>query len=166
MKKKDKGAHQNINIKCKNGPSCRFFKEDRCNYQHEEPLKKQQRRKQQQSSEHPTGEQPWQTVEPRRHRRDTNQQTTGARQLSDCRNGPSCKFFKNIRCNFYHSQTTLQAKQQRQERSHPGSGGQGRDVSSCQLKQCKWGTKCDKGRTCTFLHLATDFFPSQAGRRN
>jgi hypothetical protein len=67
-----------------------------------------------------------------------------------CTNGPSCQFLKQQRCNFFHSQRDAQQQ-----------GGR-----TNQLKQCKFGPNCDKGRNCGFLHLPTDFLPQKGGRRN
>ena len=161
--------------KCQNGPNCRYLKGNRCSYQHDEPNRNQPRKEppsKQQRREEPRSEQPWQEVQPRRHHKELRQdrqlpvRTGSAQKLSACRNGPSCKFLRDNRCSFYHSQAREQSRHYSQESRWPRSDGQQRDASLGQLRQCKWGAKCDKERTCSFLHLPTDFFPSQGGRRN
>ena len=172
---KTKYSQQDAQTKCRNGPNCRYLKDNRCNYQHDEPKRNQQRREP--SSKHQSGEekrreQPWQAVQPRRHHKESRQGTQlpgrigGAQNLNACRNGPSCKFLRDNRCSFYHSQAREQGRQPLKEARWPRSGGQQRYAPLGNLRQCKWGDRCDKGRNCDYLHLASDFFPLHSGRKN
>ena len=151
--------------KCKNGSSCKWFKENRCLFGH--------------------NDQPWKTVKPRRQKQifrnnQPRQQQQGRQQQhgrqqqqvrqqnpqikkgkEDCTNGPACKFMKETRCHFKHKQNKHQTQQH-----HQPSNAQHQSGGLKQLKQCKFGRSCDKGRDCGFLHLPKDFLPLQSGRRN
>ena len=182
IKPRKEEAHKTV--KCRNGQNCRYLKDNRCDFQHENTRisqprvetqskkqssvhpRREQPRNEEKKREHTAKEQPWRTVQPRRQHRESNQekQQTSGHKLAACLNGPSCKFLRDERCRFFHSQAQEQPRQHRQEERHPS--GLMRNAPPTQLRQCKWGAKCDKGRTCGFLHLATDFFPSQVGRRN
>ena len=139
--------------KCTNGPKCKYLKENRCNFGH--------------------NQQPWKTVQPRKqHIKKIHNQTnsvqqkeTRHQQLDACRNCPSCKYYKDKRCNFFHKQSNQRDTRQNMRHQSKDNSPQG-DVLSRPLRQCKYGNKCDKGMTCTFLHLPKDFFNQKGGKRN
>ena len=124
---------------------------------------------------------PWKTVQTRRQKQKSNQQKSPRKQQHSnqqqtshlqkkqfqrkpaCDNGPSCKFLKEDRCNFFHKEINHQGKQHGHE-TRSGAQQLGGWIRS--LKQCKFGRSCDKGRDCGFLHLPKDFLPPQSGRRN
>ena len=123
---------------CENGPNCKWLKTDSCKFEH--------------------NKQPWSTVQNRMHKKQTKQhqarvveQSYAKTQATKvCTNGPSCKFLKQDRCNFFHKEKRHQGKQVRQDTrssAQQQSGGQSK------LKPCKFGRNCDKGRNCGFLHL-------------
>ena len=158
---------------CKNGPSCWFLKHNKCNYKHSQP-----------------NEQPWQKVQHKRHGRQQGrqqlqqqgqqkqlgqqQQQSGRQQpwqdqsrskSIPCKNGPRCSFLRDNRCLFLHDKQ--QHGQPRPDsRQLSRSGAQKRNVSQSQVKPCKFGSRCDKGMRCEYLHLAKDFLPAKGGRRN
>ena len=110
---------------CTNGPDCRFLKQNRCLYHHDEPSKEpwqrvqprrkgRQQKRQLQSRQQvqsrqqpplqqvqPRQEPPRQRVQPReqppRHHVQSHQQD------EECRNGPGCIYWKYDRCNFLHT---------------------------------------------------------------
>ena len=53
---------------------------------------------------------------------------------------------------------------ERQERQE--GHGEKQHGPSDQLRPCKFGSKCNMGVRCGFLHLPSDFLPHQGGRRN
>ena len=142
----------NRKIRCKNGPSCRYLKEDRCTFLHDKP-----------------SEQPWQKLQPRKQKPQQNvhsgrQTQQGAQPKSVCRNGPSCMFLKYNKCNYDHSESRHQYRPTHKQ--HPEVSGQVQGGMSSRLRPCKFGHKCDKGVDCGFLHLPSDFLPNVGRRRN
>ena len=130
---------------CTNGQDCKFLKENRCSFSHEKEA--------------------WKVVESRRHKQ-KNKSIGNSHEIKDaCRNGPSCWFFKNRKCKFSHENHPHNHKRQDSSKK-PKSNGQEKGGPLNQLKQCKYGNKCDKGILCGFLHLPTDFLPPQGGRRH
>ena len=165
-KKHNSGHDMNIE-ECRNGPSCKWLKEGHCNFEHkEQPWKKVQHRRQRQATlQQSQKQQPRQQQQGKQHDRQQQQiRQTYPRQEQKkpaCSNGPACKFLKENRCNFYHKQARHQMQHQRQS-----SGAWQQNAGSIQLRQCKFGSRCDKGRECGFLHLPTDFLQPHSGRRN
>ena len=99
---------------CTNGPECRFLKQNRCLYYHDEP-----------------NEEPWQRAQPRRHDRHSRQQVQSKQQQvqprqqpprhrvqssqqdKKCKNGPGCIYWKHDKCNFLHTGPRLQGVESR-----------------------------------------------------
>ena len=152
---------------CRNGPSCKWLNDGHCNFQHkEQPWKKVQRRKQKQPIlQQSQKQQPMQQQKGKHHVRQQQQIKQHNPRLEHekpaCSNGPACKFLKENRCNFYHKQARHQGQHHRQP-----IGARQQSAESIQLRQCKFGSRCNQGRECGFLHLPTDFLPQQSGRRN
>ena len=159
---------------CKNGSKCRYHRENRCNFSHEESSQEKwekvhpRRPRQFKSNNNKVRQDPRprsvQRQEPRQHMKESRQEVREPRQKDreskqDCRNGKSCIYHKYNKCNFLHEQPS-KAPQKRL-----GDDGMHRGPSD-QLKQCKFGHKCDKGVRCGFLHLPSDFLPQQGRRRN
>ena len=136
---------------CKNGPSCKWLKYNRCNFEHpQEPWKTVQSRKKTQNPRQQ--QQPKERQQqPRQNQQQRRQQHQVDNKIPTCTNGPSCYYFKQQRCNFYHSAKPNQ-------RGALKLSGQ-----TNQLRQCKFGSNCDN---CGFLHLPTDFLPMKGGRRS
>ena len=132
---------------CDNGPSCKWFKMNKCKFEH--------------------NEQAWKTVHHKKQSKQKNAsaqpQQTKTKYKEPCRNGLTCKFKKQDRCNFFHKETKHQEKHQNQDYR---SDGQEHDGERSELRKCKFGRRCDKGRDCGFLHLPKDFLPLTSGRRN
>jgi hypothetical protein len=166
---------------CKNGQHCKYLKENRCSYLHEEhntqPWKKVQSRRQGRKLQHhqeerqgPPRRQQVQQELPRRPQFRQQQQEA-------CRNGTRCSYHKENRCNFFHPSSRSQFKESTQGRrkeagrdithkQQAGVSDQHIDGMSSRLRPCKFGNKCDKGVNCGFLHLPSDFLPNLGGRRN
>ena len=168
---------------CKNGPKCRYLKEKRCNFTHEETTDKQWKQVQpkrprqvrlqtQKSKQQPSQENRWprlqlrkessDMVQPRHLPRESLQLRREPTQLrreptQQCRNGNSCIYNKHNKCNFLH----VNPRQERLERH-----GEKQHGPSDPLRPCKFGSKCDMGVRCGFLHLPSDFLTYQGGRRN
>ena len=156
--KKDKNERKE---KCKNGQSCQYHKENRCNFEHDK-----------------TGEETWTKVQHKRQGRQQKQSSNQKQQQQqkprqktphnehikdECRNGPSCIFLKHNRCNYGHKQS----RHDRQGFSKQNStGAQKLSGPSSNLRPCKFGNKCSQGMKCTFLHLPKDFLPQQGGGRS
>ena len=157
-------SHAKDQDECKNGPSCQWLKNNRCSFKH--------------------SEQPWQTVHHRRHKQQSKQQSQHQQkqhsqqqsrqqkqprsfqqeeEMEHCWNGLSCKFQKQGRCKFSHEKSRYQQKKQAGRQSRASEHNHS-DWSS-QLKPCKFGNRCDKGMSCTYLHLPKDFLSSKGGRR-
>jgi hypothetical protein len=196
---------------CTNGPDCKFLKQNRCLYNHDEPNKQPwqrvQRRRQGRQEGRKEGRQqrqPREQVQPQQQpprkqvqsRQQPPRQRVQSRQEDqECRNGPSCIYWKYDRCNFLHSGPKLQSRRRQGVGSRPICQGvdsrpsrqaedsrpsrQGVDsrpgrqgVDSRPSRQgvdsrpCKFGARCDRILSCTFLPLAKDFLSSQGGRRN
>ena len=77
---------------CRNGPTCRFLRANRCNYVHSEP------RPAQQQNLRPTQQHP---------------STPGVKK---CKNGEACRLKAQGRCSFHHEGVGVQNKQQSQPR--------------------------------------------------
>ena len=134
---------------CTNGPECRFFRQNRCLYYHDEP-----------------SEEPWQRVQPRRQGRQGRQQTQTRQQvhprqqlqsrrqlpaqqrartreelprqqLQECRNGQGCIYWKHDRCNFSHSGQKHKGLGSRQQHQGLGSRQQHQSLDSRQQHQGK-----------------------------
>ena len=161
--KRTTSVKNNSEIKCKNGHSCKYNKDDRCNFFHEKP-----------------SEQPWQKVESKRQRTQQKVQSKsqiqrpqgagwqdnsrdGDHEKRECTNGPDCKYLRENRCSFSHKKV----RSQRQERRSVSRGGaHNQSGFPGQLKPCKFGARCDKGMFCGFLHLPKDFLPAQGRMRH
>ena len=168
-------GHEIEQDECRNGPSCSFLKNNKCNFKHtqpnELPWKKVERRRQ--------GRQPQQGQQQRqghhnqqgqsRPQQPQNQvmQQQKRKETIKCKNGPRCSFFRDSRCLFLHETPKQQYGQPRQDcRQQSRRGAQNKNVPAVQVKPCKFGSRCDKGMSCEYLHLAKDFLPVKGGRRN
>ena len=92
-------------------------------------------------------------------------------QIPECRNGLSCKYLRNNRCNFYHAiseqpYTSDNGRQWEQvnyhRRNQRNSDRQSRvssHASSGGVRWCRYGDTCNKGRVCQFRHYDLDFPP-------
>ena len=78
-----------------------------------------------------------------------------------CRHGPSCRFLKQNRCNFFHPEAAQpeggrwqkvgpRRPRQQQKQGH----GPLPDVLEGNVLWCSWEDKCCKGRFCKFKHPA------------
>ena len=155
--KKSSPSHAAELPECLNGPSCRWLKDNRCNYTHsEQPCQTVHHRKQKKQTKQQPQQQQQEQARPRHHHKN--------KESADCRNGPSCKFQKQNRCNFSHKKPRHEQKQHvgRQSRG----GGQNKNDDTNQLKPCKFGSRCNKGLDCTYLNLPKDFLSSKGGRRH
>ena len=140
---------------CKNGPSCTWLKNKRCKFEHsEQPWKTVQHRRQKQLSRKESE----QRQQPRQQQQARAGERKGKKETENCLNGPSCKFLKHGKCKFSHEQN-------RQGGRHSRPSEHNVNVSSIQLRPCKFGNRCDKGMSCTYLHLPKDFLSSKGGRR-
>ena len=121
--------------------------------------------------------------------------STNSARVPSCKNGTSCEWLKKGRCSYFHPRVGVQkpwvtkdrrqdsrvevrkdSRQQSRQESRPQprqESGQNKGLDSGQvsrqpnqLKQCKFGAKCDKGFNCGFLHLAKDFILLKTVRRN
>ena len=156
-----KTNHVQETEECQNGPSCKWLKNNRCMYEHQEqPWKTVHTKKKRQQPK-----QQHQQKEPQQQEKHPRRQTQ--QNKSECRNGPTCIYLKYNKCSFAHKSARPQAGHgAREARQHPRSGAQQHGGSITQLKQCKFGSRCDRGRNCGYLHLAKDFLPRNAGGRN
>ena len=164
-----KSVHDTHPEECKNGKSCKWLKNGRCRYEdNEQPWKTVQPRRprqlvtQQSLKKQPSQHQKQEVMQQGKKHQQIRQQQQVRQQQSrqspekqECLNGTTCKYFKEDRCNFYHKHHNNQPNSARHQ-----SGG------PTQLRQCKFGARCDKGRNCGFLHLPKDFLPLQGGRQN
>ena len=167
MRCKGSADQDNKQDECKNGPTCWFLKHNKCNYKHSQPNDqtwhkvqhkrhgRQQGRKQGQQQQH-VGQQQSGRQQPRQDR---------SRSEIKCKNGPRCSFLRDNRCLFLHDKQQ-HGQPRRDSRQLPRSGAQNRNVSPSQMKPCKFGSRCDKGLSCEYLHLAKDFLPAKGGRKN
>ena len=166
---------------CRNGLTCHYLKQNRCNFRHvertEQPWERVQPRRWRQTREQsqgrpaqlrqvprPEARQEDRQQQPRRQERRQDQLSQGSRRLDKrqvpttmCRNGKSCIYHKYNKCNFIHENL----RQGRQEGHCERQRG-----NVDQLRPCKFGPKCDKGVRCGFLHLPSDFLSLQGGMRN
>ena len=136
-------------IKCHKGSGCKYLKQNRCSFSHEYPR-----------------EEPWRTVQNRRQRPHQTQMLEKKKQdwKDVCKNGSSCKYWRENLCNFFHQQHREHIREKTNTQFRRGGGRE--DASPSQLRQCKYGDRCDQGMSCSYLHLAQDFLSSQGGRKN
>ena len=170
---------------CKNGPTCRYLREKRCNFAHEH-----------------TTEQPWQQANNRRsnqgrsklqnrghlrqspmYREDREPRRVNREQRQEYR-APRQEYIEPRQ---EYRQNRQEYREPRQEYRQPWqldrearqidreprqtekfSRGdtQKRGGSVDNLKPCKFGPRCDRGWGCRFLHLASDFRQIQGAKRN
>jgi uncharacterized C2H2 Zn-finger protein len=69
----------------------------------------------------------------------------GREEVATCRNGDSCRFLRNNRCNYYHAV------------ARQPSGGQVRPVSTPGVQLCRYKDRCNRGRFCPYKHYDQDF---------
>ena len=160
-------SNNNAQVKCKNGLSCDFHKVGKCSFLHEEPWQKVHTKRQKVQPKIQHGQ-----------RSQLAQKQHSDQVRSACRNGPNCSFLRHNRCNFFHDQqkhhrqshtphkTQQREASPRQEARLPRRSVQIKDAPSKQLRQCKFGAKCDQGVNCGYLHLASDFLHLNGGRRS
>ena len=155
--KKSYSTNEALNEKCANGPDCRYFKEDRCHYQHDEPNdqpwervqhrrqgRQKNQKRQPQARQHSPRQQPPRHLPSRQQspreqspRQQSHRQQSPRQQLQECRNGPGCIYWKHDRCNFAHSgsrQQTGRGVDSRQQRPDLGSRQQRQDRGSRQQR--------------------------------
>ena len=156
---------------CSNGDNCRYHRQKRCNFYHASPPKFQkshakrltpsdewkqvparwqsnhQGHREQQPHEH-------QSQGPRSWGAPRDVSTTWCKHADNCLQGRFCVL----------RQSSVEDVPYRQQQTRGGGGAQ--SVSSIQIKPCKFGSRCDRGRNCSFLHLPKDFLPLNTGRRN
>ena len=166
---------------CRNGPSCWFLKHNKCSFQHDEPKEMPWKKVQpmrhsrqhgyQQKQEQQQHVQPKQQGQKQQHqpqqqpRKQQPKQRHTRSESIICKNGPRCRFLRDDKCLFLHEKQ--QHQQPRQDSRQPSSSGaQNKNVSTNQLKPCKFGPRCDKGMRCEYLHLPKDFLPVKGGRKN
>ena len=121
---------------CRNGQNCDWMKKGRCSYFHIN-----------------VGiQKPWSTVDRRQENGvQAREPNSFPRKRDDARQ---------------HSKQHNRQQHRQGGGKQPRLDGQHQHEQSRQLKQCKFGDRCDKGMNCGFLHLAKDFLPLQSGRRN
>ena len=143
--KKSRSSKEAPSEACTNGPDCRFLKENRCLYGHDEPnnqpwqkvqQRRQGRRQQSRQQQQPRRQQqPQQQQQPRQQlqaRQQLPRRQAPRQQLQECKNGPGCIYWKHDRCNFSHSGSKQQIRKGVDSRQHrqgsafqttsPGSG--------------------------------------------
>ena len=188
-------------IKCKNGPTCRFLKADRCSFLHEEvdrqqhsrgakstshvqsrrevlPSRETQRRGKGESvredqlrrsnqswrEEHPRMEaQPWREDRSRMEYED-RRPSQPWRQVQNRREPQPWREVQNRREAQPWREVQNRREAQPWRETQVRRDGQ-RSSPNYMTKQCKFGSRCDKGVFCTYLHLAKDFLSLPAERR-
>ena len=157
-------AKEDYNEACTNGPNCRFLRQNRCLYNHEEtndqPWEKVQHRRQGRKQTQAVQQQvqsrqqlPRQQVQsrqplPRQQQVQSRQQlprqeVQSRQQLPrqkdmECRNGSGCIYWKHDRCNFLHLGPRPQPRQgvdSRQPRRYVDSRQQRQSLDSRQSRQ-------------------------------
>ena len=166
-----KTKQQQSKEKCTNGPMCRFLKENRCLFVHNEQNRKHSGRSQE----------PWQTVQRRRPKqvlhcnnceekfnsREEKQrhkcQHAGARRQDrlepstrrkdiECFRGPNCFRLANDTCWFKHSLV------------QSSSSHRGQEKASNTTLWCKYQDKCTNS-SCSYKHFGQGFQKTQSRKR-
>ena len=166
-----KTKQQQSKEKCTNGPMCRFLKENRCLFVHNEQNRKHSGR----------SEEPWQTVQRRRPkqvlhcnnceekfnsreekqrhkcqhagvRRQDRLEPSTRREDIECFRGPNCFRLANDTCWFKHSLV------------QNSSSHRGQEKASNTTLWCKYQDKCTNS-SCAYKHFGQGFQKTQSRKR-
>ena len=181
--KNNKTKQQPSKEKCTNGPKCRFLKEDRCLFAHNERNQKHSDRDHKKNTQlncHVCKEKFNNQQAKHNHKciQHDKKSVQEKRKNTECNRGPSCFRLAEGSCWFKHSSVPNRPGQQgqrsagsqgldsRKQRQGLDSRQDRRNDDSSQARPCRFGARCDRILSCGFLHLAKDFLSSQGGRRN
>ena len=182
-------AKNNQDIKCKNGPTCQYLRQNRCSFLHEEsaeqPWERVQPRRLRQSRENPQPRLAQSRQMPRREYRQEVRQPEPRRQERRQEQPGQGQGQVPFRSNFRLQQPRQEHPRQEFRQQHPRQedrqqqypqsrpetrqlsrgGDHTQGVSPGQVKPCKFGARCDRGILCQYLHMATDFLSLPTVRR-
>ena len=153
-----KPKHQ---IKCRNGPLCRYLKEDRCTFLHEEAGKESVPRREPQprrEDQQRRSSQPWREGQPRREDRQRRPSQPWREDQ------PRREDQQRRATHSWREDQPWREVQSRRREAAPRREAH-RNTPNNMIKQCRFGSRCDKGVFCSFLHLAKDFLSLPAERR-
>ena len=135
--KKSSDSNTAFSEACTNGPDCRYFKEDRCHYQHDEP-----------------NNQPWERVQHRRQGRQNQRRQPFRQQQPQARQHSPRQHSSRQHSSRQHSPCQNSPRQNSPRQQLPRQKLPRQQLPRQQLQECRNGPECIfwKHDRCNFAH--------------